>query len=189
MPHMMHFEVEQKFPVADLTAVRQQLTELGAACGEPVLEVECYFAHPARDFGQTDEALRIRRAGSANFITYKGPKLDASTKTRRELELPLADEEEAARQFAELLVTLGFRPLPEVRKRRRRAKVRWQAESVEVTLDDVEGVGLFVELELMVAEEAVEGAKACLASLAARLGLSGSERRSYLELLLAAKSA
>ena len=44
---------------------------------------------PCRDFAQTDEALRIRTVGDTSFVTYKGPKLDATTKTRRELELPL----------------------------------------------------------------------------------------------------
>jgi adenylate cyclase class IV len=45
-------------------------------------------------------------------------------------------------------------------------------------------VGTYAELELVVDEAEVEPAKAHIASLAAALGLSGSERRSYLELFL-----
>jgi adenylate cyclase class IV len=45
-------------------------------------------------------------------------------------------------------------------------------------------VGTFVELEIVSDEEGVEQAKKHLATLAGELGLSGSERRSYLELLL-----
>ena len=85
----MKLEVEQKFAVPDLGQLQTRLLELGAKAGEPQLQVDQYFAHPARDFAQTDEALRIRRIGQSNFVTYKGPKIDATTKTRRELELPL----------------------------------------------------------------------------------------------------
>ncbi len=56
--------------------------------------------------------------------------------------------------------------------------------SVEVALDDVERVGQFVELELSADEAGVAAARDCLAALAAELGLSAHERRSYLELLL-----
>jgi|GEM_PF-4203663 len=86
--------------------------------------------------------------------------------------------------FASLLEALGFQPAAEVRKHRRKAHIDWEGSCVEAALDQVEQVGSFAELELAVAEAEVPRAKACLASLAARLGLEGSERRSYLELLL-----
>ena len=54
--------------------------------GEPAEQVDTYFSHPARDFAATDEALRIRSIDQENFVTYKGPKLDATTKTRREID-------------------------------------------------------------------------------------------------------
>ena len=82
----MPIEVEQKFPVADRAALDRQLAALGFVPRDAELQVDQYFAHPARDFARTDEALRIRRVGQFNYITYKGPKLDATTKTRREIE-------------------------------------------------------------------------------------------------------
>ena len=62
-------EVEQKFPVADLAQIAARLTALGAPPGEPGCEEDCYYRHPARDFAQTDEALRIRCVGSARRIS------------------------------------------------------------------------------------------------------------------------
>lgn len=180
----MKYEVEQKFPVADLAQVQARLSAIGAEISEPRLEVDLYYAHPARDFAATDEALRIRRVGPSNWITYKGPKVDRTTKTRQEIELELAPEEAGARAWGGLLEVLGFRPVAEVRKHRRKALVPWQGRRVEASLDDVEHVGTFVELELMARPRDVEAAKACIASLAGHLGLSGSQRRSYLELLL-----
>ena len=90
----MHFEVEQKFRVADIGAIEDQLRGLGAAIAAEMRQTDCYFAHPSRDFAVTDEALRIRRAGQGNSVAYKGPKIDAVMKTRREIEIPLPDGEE-----------------------------------------------------------------------------------------------
>ena len=180
----MQIEVEVKVPVADLAAVESGLSGLGASIGKAKQEIDVYYEHPARDFAATDEALRIRRRGPNGYITYKGPKLDATTKTRREIDLALPDDPTAADRYAELLEALGFRPRAEVRKRRRKAMVAWQGREVEVSLDDVAGLGTFVELELLTPPEDVAMARECLLALAARLGLSGSERRSYLELLL-----
>jgi adenylate cyclase, class 2 len=179
----MSYEVEMKFPVADMTVVETRLTELGAAISACQTEVDIYFSHPGRDFAQTDEALRIRRKGPRNFVTYKGPKIDQTTKTRREIDLPLPPNEETAQAWVELFEALGFSPVGEVYKSRRKARVAWQGRNVEVSLDEVEGLGHFVELELVVEPDDLEAAKACIISLADALGLAGSERRSYLELL------
>jgi adenylate cyclase class 2 len=180
----MKIEVEQKFPVEDLSAFQQQLEALGATWLGERVEADTYYAHPARDFAQTDEALRIRRVGTSSLLAYKGPKLDPTTKTRRELELPLGSDDRTTADWASLLEVLGFRPVAEVRKNRRKLSVPWQGRQVEASLDEVAEVGTFVELELVTTEADLESAKAVIASLAAQLGLARSERRSYLELLL-----
>ncbi len=182
-------EVEQKFAAADLEGVERLMAAEGSAFAPPVAQVDRYYAHPVRDFAQTDEALRIRRVGEANFVTYKGPKLDPRTKTRREIELALQPGEDGFAQFASLLEALGFRPVAEVRKQRRIARLQWQGFPLEVALDDVQAVGRFVELETAADPADAEAAKAALASLAGRLGLEANERRSYLELLLLSRQA
>jgi len=181
----MPIEVEQKFPVADLGAVAARLAALGAELGQPRVEEDRYYRHPARDFAETDEALRVRRVGPARWITYKGPKLDATTKTRREIELPLPAESAGSETWEDLLEALGFTPVAVVRKKRRKARLSLGDCPIEVSLDEVEQVGTFVELEVMTDAGQVESAKALLVALATQLGLGGGERRSYLELLLA----
>lgn len=180
----MNIEVEQKFPVTEIQVVEQQLVAAGARFARPVVQVDRYFAHPARDFAQTDEALRIRQSGQRTVITYKGPKLDQATKSREEIELPLPSADSTVDDFAGLLVALGFSPVAEVRKTRRTANLQRGEWSVEAAIDDVERLGSFVELEVTANEETLEAARDCVASLAAELGLSGGQRRSYLELLL-----
>ncbi len=182
----MHLEVEQKFRVVDPPTLQAKLRTLGVdpLVKTPVVQRDEYFAHPARDFAETDEALRIRRVGTTNCLTYKGPKLDTTTKTRRELELPLLSGEESATQWQEMLLALGFRTVLEVRKERRAESFMWQGHEVEIAWDEVAGLGTFVELELSADEQTLAAAKSSLASLVTELGLTSSERRSYLELLL-----
>ncbi|MEO8495419.1 MAG: class IV adenylate cyclase [Planctomycetota bacterium] len=179
------FEVEQKFRVEDAAEIEQRLQSLGVSPLAAIEQVDTYFAHPARDFGETDEAFRLRRVGSENFVTYKGPKIDATTKTRREIELPLPDGEAYAAQFRSLVEALGFRAVADVSKVRRTTHLDWKGQTVEVSLADVTGVGQYVELELVVPESEIPAARDRLASLASQLGLDLSERRSYLELLIA----
>lgn len=180
----MHFEVEQKFRTGNLAAIREALVAMGAVFEEQIEQADSYFSHPARDFIVTDEALRLRQVGEENFVTYKGPKLDQKTKTRRELELPLSPGRESFDQFSELLTALGFGRVGTVRKQRVPVRLEWEGASVEVALDEVGGVGTFVELEIFAEEPDLDAAWSKLASLAARLGLTENERRSYLEMWL-----
>lgn len=184
----MTFEVEQKFRVSDLSALERQLIALGATVGEDHEQVDCYYRHPTRDFARTDEALRLRRVGKHNYITYKGPKLDQATKTRREIEMPLPSGDAGAAQAAELLAALSFDPVLEVRKHRRHLALTWNGTPVEIALDRVAEVGQFVELELIADDSSLQSARKTIAALAAELGLSASERRSYLEMLIESRS-
>ncbi len=190
------YEVEQKFPVADPAALESRLVGLAARFREPVEQVDRYFAHPCRDFVKTDEALRLRRVSDAVAATWKGPRIDSASKTRRELELALAQVpplpggprggQATLDRWTELLEALGFRRVRDVAKRRRAARVPWQGTEVEAALDHVDGIGDFLELELQAAEGEVSLATACIESLARTLGCDTQERRSYLELVIAA---
>jgi adenylate cyclase class 2 len=180
----MSYEVEQKFAVADFAGVEAALVALGAQPQGAVEQCDRYFAHPERDFATTDEALRIRRVGDKNVVTYKGPKIDATTKTRRELEISLEPGPPGFDRFAELLLLLGFHAVTEVLKVRRTYTLQFAGHSVEAALDEVAEVGRYVELEVQADEANLAAAQACLAELAQRLQLGNSERRSYLELLL-----
>jgi adenylate cyclase class 2 len=180
-------EVEMKFPVADFQALERRLAEWGAANPIARQDADHYFNAPDRDFARTDEALRMRRIGEANFVTYKGPKRDLQTKTRTEVEVPLAPGEAAAEGFTQILRHLGYRPVAVVRKKRQVYHLERDGFPLEVCLDDVEGLGHFAELEIMAPEEQLESARTVLMSTAAVLGLTASERRSYLQMLLQAR--
>ena len=181
------YEVELKYPLADAVAATTALGSLAARFRPAIEQVDRYFSHPSRDFGRTDEALRLRREGDAVAVTWKGPRLGASAKTRREIELPVAAGNGGAATLEEwtaLLEALGFCNLREVAKVRTPARLPWQGTDVEIALDRVSGLGDFLELELLAREGEVPMALSCLESLARELRLGEPERRSYLELLL-----
>jgi adenylate cyclase class 2 len=186
------YEVELKFRVADVPAVEGRLAALGAHFAAPVEQVDRYFAHPARDFAATDEALRLRRMGDAFVITWKGPRLAGGGKTRREIELPLATVAPAAApgasatldRWTELLEALGFRRVRDVAKQRRIARLAWQGAEVEIALDTVIGLGDYLELELLAMADEISAAQARIEMLASELGCGPTEPRSYLEMVL-----
>ncbi len=86
----MSFEVEVKYRAVDHDHLVECLLQAGAVAGAVVDHVDIYFSHPVRDFARTNEAFRIRRLGQENRITYKGPRRSGPTKTREEIEIPVA---------------------------------------------------------------------------------------------------
>lgn len=169
-------EVELKAPVPETA-----LAALRARLGVPLAveeHADAYFQHPSRDFAATDEAVRVSRRGARAELTYKGPRLDVATKSRREVTLAIDDADAAS----EMLALLGFREVMTVRKTRALHHVA----GFEVALDDVPGLGAFVEVERLVADDAARaGVEAEARALLSSWGLRTLERRSYLELLMA----
>ena len=179
----MSYEVELKFKISDPAPVKQALESLGGKPTRTETEMDCYFEHPARSFEKTDEALRVRQAGSQIFLTYKGPKVDRTTKTRIEIEPEIVPGPTAASDVTRLLEHLGFSSVGEVCKSRTDYHVRWMGENVKVSLDSVKNLGDFVELEMASTEKDLEKCRQRLFALSKRLNLNVSQRRSYLELL------
>jgi adenylate cyclase class 2 len=177
-------EIEQKFAIADFAAIQKRLSEWNARLGEEHTEADYYFNAPDRDFARTDEAFRLRCIGSANFLTYKGPKHPGAVKVRTELEIPLRDGEEVVKQFIQLLDHLGYFCAAVVRKRRRTYHLERGGFALAVCLDEVEELGRFAEVEIVAPEEQVDAARSVLTDTAAALGLTNLERRSYLNLWL-----
>ena len=169
------------------------LEELEAAaramgfCPRQVLrETDLYFNGVDRNFAQTDEALRLRSAqqlepaGEAvTCLTYKGPKEDRRSNTRLEYETAVGDLDTARA----ILQALGFEAVCTVSKTRQ----TFRLGEVTACLDQVDGLGPFLELEHLLPDGAErETAVSGLLDLLDRLGVSRQalERRSYLELLL-----
>lgn len=171
---MQTYEVEIKARCGDPEEVRGRLEALEAELVEERFDEDIYYSHPCRDFGQTDEAFRVRKIGASTWLTYKGPKLRGTSKTRVEEEVAVGDAATAKR----LVEALGFSRVLDIRKNR----ILYRLNDIEICIDSVEDLGDFVELEIRSGE--IDAAEEKLFALAATLGLDEFERRSYLELLL-----
>jgi adenylate cyclase class 2 len=178
------YEVELKVP-ADHATVRERLAGLDAEPLGEVRQVDTYYDAPHRDFAETDEALRVRREttdeGTTAKLTYKGPLVDDTSKTREEFETGVDDGDTAGDVFERL----GFEPAAVVEKGRERFRVG----DYVVTLDAVTDVGEFVEVEREVPEAKLDSAREGAFDLLARLGLDPDDtvRTSYLGMLLATR--
>ena len=183
----MQYEVEQKFRLGEpAESIVARLLEFGATAIGEVRQVDHYFNHPVRDFATTDEALRIRSVGEQNWLTWKGPKIDQKTKTRREIESLLGDGSKTAEEIGEILTILGFHAVAVVRKVRKKFEVERNGRRFEFALDSVDRVGEFLEVEFLAEKADLQAAQDALSSLCAEIGLDDSliERKSYLGLLL-----
>jgi adenylate cyclase class 2 len=178
------YEVEVKVR-AEHGPVRDRLESLGAGHRGAVVQTDTYYDAPDRSFAETDEALRIRRerprdgGETETAITYKGPKVDDTSKTREEHQTGVTDPGAAEG----VLEGLGYDPAATVEKERERFAV----DDATVTLDDVAGLGTFVEVELDVEDEAgVPAARERAFELLEALGLDPDAgiRTSYLGLCL-----
>jgi adenylate cyclase class 2 len=177
-------EIELKFRVADFAPIRETLRGWGSEPGEPHVEADHYHNAPDRDFRTTGEAFRLRRVGVKNRLTYKGPKLAGPTKTRTEIEVPLGDGEQPAADGLVMLEKLGFRPTAVVRKVRQEYPCRRDGFELTICFDEVDEIGRFVEVEILAEPDKRERADVVLQAVAAELGLTQVEPRSYLGMVL-----
>jgi len=168
-------EVETKFISPGNERVEASLKGLGASLLSDEENEDVYFRHPGRDFGKTDEALRLRKKTAGAELTYKGPRMNVeNAKAREEITLSIVDALSAQR----IVERLGFVEFMTITKRRR----TYAYEKILVAVDDVDGLGEFVELEL-ITEEPIR-ASALIEELRGALGLKIVESRTYLELLM-----
>ncbi|MEM3737682.1 MAG: class IV adenylate cyclase [Candidatus Bathyarchaeia archaeon] len=170
-------EVEAKIEVRDLQPLRRRLMELGAKLVSQETQHDIYLTHPQRNFTATDEALRIRWTSSGEkYLTYKGAKLPSRIKTRKELNLQVGDVEVAVEIFRQL----GFQEAAMLDKRRE----VWDLLGFKVCLDEVEGLGSFIEVEAAEGGSVPSNEERVL-HITRQLGLGDLPliRESYLELI------
>lgn len=188
---MPSFEVEVKIPLESSESLHASLLDSGGRKLHTETQIDAYYEHPCRKFQDTDEAVRVRsRQPHPDFhgltpnrdhpqyeMTYKGPKVDSLSKTRIEFSVGVDN----AVSMESILEHLSFKKVAELVKTRS----IYDVSGITVSIDDVVDVGLFLELERVVYDEAeIEPARECIFEVVRKLGLDPSKavRTSYLEL-------
>lgn len=185
-------EVEVKLKIDSAELIEKKLIELGFNKGQTLQEIDYYYNGVDRDFRESGEALRLRLVesldGSAVVadrpgeplaqMTYKGPKLDNISMSRVEHQVNIDDFE----TMQSILSSLGYRPVVPVIKLRRELF----SERINACVDTVDGLGDYLELEIMVEEE-IQRASALdrISGVLNQLGYSISDTTttSYLSML------
>ncbi|MFB6132447.1 MAG: class IV adenylate cyclase [Halanaeroarchaeum sp.] len=183
------YEVEVKVR-ADHEPVREALRRRDATPVGAVEQADRYFDAPHRDFAERDEALRLRLESDADGdaapeskLAYKGPLVESESKTREEIETPVVSPTDVEA----ILEALGFEVAATVEKHRE----RWRVGEYVVSLDDVSGLGQFVEVEGKATKVTVPDVRDGALEVLRDLDLDPDEqiRTSYLGLLLGGSGA
>ena len=172
-------EIESKFRSPGNDKIEKALAKIGAKkMAEETME-DVYFAHPGRDFGETDEALRLRKKSDGAELSYKGPRMNVErAKAREEINLRVDNALTAQR----IVERLGFKEVCVVKKSRK----SYTIDKLRIDVDDVEGLGEFVELEILT--ESPERSEELLELARKELALDRFEPRTYLEMILDKKT-
>lgn len=178
-------EVEVKLPVEDLNEIKRKLVKIGFEESSFIEERDTYFDNQQGDIRANDEALRVRetkdhRTGKIRAqINFKGKRLDAGTMTREELETGVENGEISRK----ILQAIGYIPVaPEVIKER----IMLRRESVTACLDNVRGLGEFLELEILAdSKKQKDAALGQIENILNNLGyqISDTVRTAYLSML------
>ena len=157
---MRHEEIEVKFLIEDLSAMRQRLVALGATLTTPrTYEENLLFDTPNMQLRRQGRLLRLRR-DRRNRITYKEPPAhnDPDFKVLHEYEVEVSDFAQART----ILEKLGFTPSLRFEKYRE----TFTYQEAEIVLDEVP-FGTFME---------IEGAREVIRDMVTALGLDFAAR-------------
>ncbi len=174
-------EVEIKAKIQNHKTALEKIRDLGGVYSHTEIQRDIYFNGDNRNFKNTDEALRIREIPVGDdfklILTYKGPKLDTETKTRKEIEVEIDDKE----KMTEILISLGYKPSAIVNKVRRIFKY----EDYTITVDKLKNLGYYMEIEYVTENENdIGNIQEKIFDIFSKLGINdGFEKTSYLELL------
>jgi len=158
-------EVEVKYEVLDRDRLLDRLAGLGIILTDPVLQEDQAYAPAEWSYDMSKIGVsfaRLRTEYGAHRFTVKQPLTDEQTCVEHECHVSDRAEMHHA------LVTMGWRPTVQIVKQRRTA--RWGEYSV--CLDDVHGLGTFLEIEALVVDD-VDRTRHRLHELAAELAVLG----------------
>ena len=159
-------EIEVKYRVDDLEALLVALKSLGIELSEPVFQDDQAYAPAGWQFGDSKlgvSFLRLRTVQGRHYFTLKQPA--SSAQDCLEYETQVTDRQ--AMHHAAL--HMGYRPTVRIVKTRRTATL----EHCSLCIDEVDGVGGFLELERMASDHADTLAiQADLAAFVSSLGIA-----------------
>ncbi len=162
----MKKEIEVKFKVDDFKDLKGKIENLGCTFSEPIFQDDTIFINynrPFLEFTPNDPFLRIRKTKGQNILTFKQGEEMNSIEHEVTVDDPI--------KMMDILTSIGFRPEVNVKKTRQKAYFN----EYEICLDQVEGLGSFIELEKMT-EENAEKVQIEMIQFLLKFGLNENDR-------------
>ncbi|WP_309236673.1 class IV adenylate cyclase [Micromonospora sp. S-DT3-3-22] len=160
------YEVEVKYRISDLAAVEAALAVHGVVLSAPVIQDDQAYARVGWEYGQSKIGMpfaRLRTERGRHLLTVKTPMANELSCVEHETEVADRAQMDAAIQ------QMGFYPTVRIRKARRTAMLGLMS----LCVDEVDGIGAFLEIERMVSHgEEGERLQAELDRFALTLGVS-----------------
>jgi len=170
--------VKIKVDEREIPRIKKLIEELGFEKIYEEFHHDFYFEHPCRDFKKRDEALRVRILNDDRcIVSYKGPRVkEADFKVREEINT-YADV-----NVKDLFIKLGFTQIAELKKFRE----VYRKEDVSLSIDDVEGLGHYIEIETLSKDSDFRDPHEKINNLIEKLGLKRKNivKDTYLEMVL-----
>lgn len=137
-------EIEVKARLKNEKQVLKKLKSLGCVLSKPVRHVDTVYARivgTLEEYFKNDHFIRIREKDDGTIlVTVKKP-LSRKVLTKAERETEVKD----GKELEQALFLMGYQIANKVVKKRRSAHF----EGYEICIDDVEGLGAFIEVEKM----------------------------------------
>jgi adenylate cyclase, class 2 len=168
-------EVEVKAHIRNAEELLEKLKELGSVLGEPVTQADTVYVKETgsmETFLANEHFLRIRKTPEKVIFTLKYH--PGRTGNGNSLAMPIEHEVEVTNEseLKEMLKLLGFQPALCITKTRRTTDVG----EYEVCIDEVEGLGSFIEVEkLLEHEEDTEETVAMMKVFLESLGVAAED--------------
>ena len=135
-------EIEIKARIKNPEEVIKKLESLGCSFSDSIRQTDTVYTKIVGNVEQyltNDHYLRIREKSDGRFIfTFKRP-LSKVVLTKTEHETEIKD----AKEFEQALLQMGYQAANKVIKERRTAHIK----DIEICIDEVVGLGSFIEVE------------------------------------------
>jgi predicted adenylyl cyclase CyaB len=146
------YEFELRFVVEDYAPILDSLRKMKATIKDELIEKDLYFSTPPSGTVEKGSIIRVREDIKQNderkvILSYKSPNvLRGGVETREEIEVQVLSD---VLSLTKLLGKIDLKPLVPVSKRRVEYSLDYNGVHFTVTLDNVDSLGSFVEIELM----------------------------------------
>ncbi|MHA2363712.1 MAG: class IV adenylate cyclase [Candidatus Hodarchaeales archaeon] len=192
----MSFEVELKVKISEeeKSKIQNYIQENNPVYLGEIEHIDLYFDKKDSNLSLAieDKALRLRTARKTNDpsssrldVTFKGPKIKSTSKTRQEFELYLVPNS-SYKDVLAFFEALDYQQKISVRKKRKDYQLQG---GVKLSLDEVEVLGNFIELEVVshTFEEITEAEDKLwilIRNILGDISIDRSIMESYVEMLL-----